>query len=1404
MSLLGPLQPAVEALFASRHERIVAAEVVSTLRRRSRNTRQQQQQSHRQQPRGSPALVLSQHEAQTPRREERVPTLLVLCTPMETTAAAAGNHAPTTVKGGAAAAAGGLFPKYTTAAAAASVLYTLDIKSDTQVQLRHSLPLSRLVGTSVENTSLVDLTFDFGGSGSISVQFESNIQREMMAAAIDRLRGSRAASAGATTSAAALLEDGAVAAGDVTRNGGSAPERRRGGFSAEEEEKLLQYIGESGLDDTEHFQEVLLHGQKSMELKLLHTLVENSSLWATAKEQVHSLVKDVEAVEQRIALHSANLLAKRLTIQKIEHDNNTLQRKKRNLEELFEAVQRLRDVLQLDPQAEGCLERLRNTPDDALPRFFEDQANIRELSLAMRHMHEVIQNINLQRDFPIAAVKERKAYFLEQRRMIVFRSKAFLFSLIHQYEKRYLSDSSRRSKRRVLVWRHHSDLHRILLEMGEIMKATGRIDMEGFTSLLRCYRVSMRRVYAAELSAFFHQLQQQMRICKKKPFLIGSPMSRRRAVQFRAETLQFGDVLPPRGLLPLPGYAELVRQVPPAAAPSRTPTDADGNPPTLPLPAAAAGSAALLAAGTSAGGIASSATALKRGAGGPHGSSGSPAASAPPVVLPDVKEHERLLVELPCTPSCAATSPPSLHTALLRLYRDPEVFSAANLRIAAGNQKFRFGKLLCGSSSSSSAEDGELRPDLALAMALQCTMEALLMEETVLSQCFGIEEGTHYRAAATSWGDAVPPPTSPLSPAALMTVSNNSLLSIMGPEELRAYQAHQAHLLQECLIELFGGDTSAFSIVDQVQSIGARMLWVGESQRRRRSRRPSGGGSKHQLSKGRKRRSSVSTGPSGGGGGADAEAGLWSSSSERDDEEMEEDKRLPGGGRVRSGEGLGGLEEEEEMTITTTPLFFHTQRILRQNFLFLSLSRLATYVVRRCDLTYAIPILCMLQRYMTPGQGATAGAAGSAPGTMAQQGKGEEAAASPGTSSPDSLVGDPAAPRPPPPTVNSTFCMVLLREVETIMAGAMLRHLEEQVNSIRKGKKAYCIHPTALFCGFTNLPLYVFRMEALLNALSADVCDSAPYKSILTTVVGHLFAALDELTGVVNNGGNLLLYAPAQLQSSSPVSSTAPASCNNIQRREGSSTTSASQGKRRSTRKPKPLHASSSSRPSRRREASRMDGEGTRILQLKGRDALRQKINFALDGHLRLESLKSRYIQQYRHHVFFCTFFQTLSPLSHAAAALRSFFDISTERRYQYESLYLQQVLLAEDFPTFASFTSTAEELLQVYSPEELRHHRALSVEVVQSTVNAMAKEIPNGIRASSERMKQHLLGDVGSSADTLDFHRTLLQRTWQHFCRLLEKKMDFMENLLAWPVYASVPSMQSIRERALRDMQDV
>ncbi|KEG05350.1 hypothetical protein DQ04_23111000, partial [Trypanosoma grayi] len=282
--------------------------------------------------------------------------------------------------------------------------------------------------------------------------------------------------------------------------------------------------------------------QKAAELAAVDVLVTAAGEWEAVRGRIAGLVSDVEELEGRIAQYSRHILSKKPQLQRIEHENNTLQRKQRNLQKLHEQLDGLCSQLSLPPQTVPLLLRLRSTRDDELVNFFAEGNNAQVLSDAMKQMHALLHNAKLVEDYPIAAVAERRAFFTEQRRMIAHRSKAYILAVISRHEAAYLADRTRYSGKGRLVWRQHVELNAQLKNIRDMITALSHIDLEGFTAVLRRYRTSMQRVYALEVHKFFKYLRMQVKkVGTRGPFLLGVRDSPDDALARRMETTAAGE-----------------------------------------------------------------------------------------------------------------------------------------------------------------------------------------------------------------------------------------------------------------------------------------------------------------------------------------------------------------------------------------------------------------------------------------------------------------------------------------------------------------------------------------------------------------------------------------------------------------------------------------------------------------------------------------------------------------------------------------------------------------------------------------------------------------------------------------------------------------------------------------------
>lgn len=1266
-TLLSSLRPVVASLFAARYEVVVALEVVSTA-----DTRQQRKvagastSSHPQHDDGAPSgrAAAAAAAAAATAATRRMMVLLAVTTPMEGTRSGAGG-ASTGSPGG---------PMAPSISFSKGALHSLEVKSNTQVRLRHSLPLVRMA--SVSRIGHAELTFDFAASGMFTTLFESSIQCDVFLAAVRKLQGGgvsvAAAAASATASAAMAQVEGGLG-GDAAAAGPSSL------FDAVEQEEVMDLTGEA-LDNAQRCEAALAHQQKTAELQLTSTLVESSGMWKEAREKVVTLINDVEAVEQRIALHTANLLEKQSIIEQVEHQNNSLQRKKENLNEVLSTVERLRGLLQLDPEAEECLHRLHDTPEGDLPQFFDNPANVELLSSAMKHMHDVIQDAQLLVDFPIAAVRERKKWFADERRFVVVQSKVFLFAAISKQERRYLMEDERRSSDRILRWRLHDGLCCELFCMRGLLKATEPIDVEGYISLVRHYRGCVRRVYSLDFAALYHSLDQQLLTAppsSRKRFRLGRRLSDEEVRRLRAETLSPGDDIPSLTSLPLPSASELSRQSQPEALEDGDMEDDDDGEFSLPYRV-------------------------------PKPTVPGPGVEPGVTILPEVKPaSQRLQVDYRCpilsvksvTTSSTSSETVELLTALQTSLSSLEVFSSPKrLRKLAGEVRARpppwlswpgsrigggsgGGSCCCGSSgattTSSSASSvrrgsGHLPPDITFAIAMQCTLQAVLLEEAVLREAFGVSS------------------------------------------------VRQEFFFMESLLEILGGDPS---------SLFANLQLFGERTVERMSR-------------------------------------------------FVDAVKLPGGNnRSPRPQGEGGIdegfrfgdedEEEEARNTRAAQRAQEMQQAIRRHTLHHRAMKLTRRMAEQCCGTYVIPILCMIQylkaTFANDKNSTSSNSNGETDINFNKNNMADDKVAAAATTA-----------------SSSSFALVLLRDVESVMAGALMSHIEEQRLSIERSKADYLVHSMPLLSGFVNLPLYVYRMEALLHRLAVKVCDATHYQSMLTRVASQLFSALDEVTLVSSSrsgdgdGGDgdgveeaVMLRAATSRGGGSSSGA-------------GFSSSSGGGG-----------GPSFTSQPHAHRGLSRFE-------------SIRRYINLKIEGNSNPGSLQAHCLQQYRHHAYFTTFYQTLSPLSMAVTYLKPFYDFSKSRLGHYEALYLSRCVMVHDFPVFGSFIITAEDLLKVYSPEELRHHHSMGVSHVSEVLLEMEREIPKGVHRSADRMRLHFLRDVAPDSPQLDFHRTLLLRTWQHFCRYLEAKMDLVTTMTtSWSGYEGLV-LSITKEKVVRLLQEV
>ncbi|KAG8342178.1 hypothetical protein TRVL_06992 [Trypanosoma vivax] len=186
-----------------------------------------------------------------------------------------------------------------------------------------------------------------------------------------------------------------------------------------------------------------------------------------------------------------------------------------------------------------------------------------------------------------------------------------------------------------------------------------------------------------------------------------------------------------------------------------------------------------------------------------------------------------------------------------------------------------------------------------------------------------------------------------------------------------------------------------------------------------------------------------------------------------------------------------------------------------------------------------------------------------------------------------------------------------------------------------------------------------------------------------------------------------------------------------------------------------------------------------------------------------IKSLKHIFLQNYRHHAFFCAFYASLDPSCYAVEFLSERYSSSCELRDHYRELYLTRVVFRKKFPVFSHFVLVSEELAQMHSPDQLQHHSMLSKDKVQEVLQSLPEEMQSGIPSSSKKMKKHFLRDVAERKNEVSFHCELLQSVWKDFCTMLLQKFDFLEGILRWPVYAGMRTTLT-RQRVMELLQSV
>ncbi|KAF8290418.1 putative Exocyst complex component Sec3 [Trypanosoma cruzi] len=993
-----------------------------------------------------------------------------------------------------------------------TTLNVVRVESGRVVKVKLVFVVARLVDVSHDGS--FDATFNFGGSGMISVAFESHIQREMFVAAVRKVqRDLQPHVATVSRDVRALLTDalGAEVEADAAARVKSLRHEKRRALTAEDEQRLQHFLGRHGFDDIRSTEKSLSMRQKEAELSSVEVLLASVGAWEVVRSRIVELVGDVEELESRIAQYSRQILSKKEQLQRIEHQSNTLQRKQRNLRKLHEHLEGLCGQLSLPPQTTALLLRLASVKDEDLVDFFAEGNNAQVLSVAMKHMRSLLQNKKLGTDYPITAVAERRAFFIEQRRMIAHRSKAYILATIGKYETTYLADRTRYSSKERLVWRIHSELMAQLANIRDVITALLYIDLEGYIAVLRRYRVSMQRIYALEMQKFFKHVRTHVKkVGSRGPFLLGTrDYSMDEALNSRMETTTIttaaGGETPRR----LWGVGSSVASTP-AASWTLTPHTGEGD-------------------------------------GGEDGTLC--------LELPTAREEGLRLYDVANVRADAATSAATP--------------GATPNAIPAAATSYSFTSLASGWTGTFA---GKLRPDLALAMVLETTFSVVLKEKETLQQCFGIIEKA---------------PTED---------DTSGLSRPLDDDHLPACEENAAKLLNESLLELFGGD---------------KLVQFPPSK-----------------------------------AGASSSSYSW-----RQDGDV----------------GLIGVNNNNNKQSCSSASGNNAVQTEKGCYLLRQLVGIAEYCGEKCDRLYAVPVMAMLGAYRRDGT----------------------------------------------PTAESSFCQMLLQALEHVVSSTISRSIAEQTTSIATCRKRHVVDPRGMLSCFTKLPVFIHHMETVHNALPPAVCNRSKYASITLSFVDQTFEALNYIT---NFGGT----------------------------------------------------------------------EPRREKKLSFIESIEKRASSWLGG-LDNNPVKRGIIQQYRHHAFFCTFYTSLPSTAYAVELLRERYESSRRLRDHYEEVYLTRILLVKDFPEFGNFALVAEDLAQSHSREELRHHNALSVEAMGRILQCLPREVRSGISSSSRRMKKHFLRDVADRKEEKLFHCALLQHVWQHFSTLLLQKIEFLETLLRWPLYAGM-----------------
>ncbi|CUE96520.1 Hypothetical protein, putative [Bodo saltans] len=616
---------------------------------------------------------------------------------------------------------------------------------------------------SVEHSGMFDATFDFDGA-VISATFETHLQREMFVSAMKRLQ--RDVKTGATSSGGGhgaasdvvgfvshSVEEAANA--DAAARVKQLKQEKRRALAPEEESRLLQLLGTDSQSqrfaDMTRLQEELAGHAKTVELLAAREVKDARDQWDNAQKQVMKLNDTVRLLQGRISVYATNLISKKPVIRKIEEGTSHLHRRLENVQALAASMRELEERLNLNPGTLFTLSQLSKEGDD-LVNFFTNSDRARTVSKAMRHMETMLRDDDLDKDFPIALIKEQRGVFLKHRRMIVAKTTLYALSIIEIYRVHYLTtDAGRYSSVGRLVWRLHQELTSKLEDVGDILCAMERIDMEGFAALLRKYRASMQMVYTLEIKKFFAEARLQVKTVgfnSTQP-LLGSRDTTQAAIQSLMETDMMGSTP-----MPIPG----------GSVPYFTPLGAGVASPTPRRVMSLRPNTGM------------------RGAMGSMSPQSYRTGLDPAEGIVEVNHRDDDSVgsgkKKADTPDLFVDVP-ELNMAGRRLQRPGQLI---NVQLKPAGRASAFTSRLDPNGT------GCLRPDVSFALAVEAAMDVALREEQVLANCFGLVHFTPKDPADITADDAPVDPKEEREGLARNVLLDLSLKEIFGGDAILVFE----------------------------------------------------------------------------------------------------------------------------------------------------------------------------------------------------------------------------------------------------------------------------------------------------------------------------------------------------------------------------------------------------------------------------------------------------------------------------------------------------------------------------------------------------------------------------------------------------------------------------------------